>query len=203
MGFTPLSWEDHFLTRIELLAVIETLDADLLSHSSATLTLERWCADHNLASPAKIVARLDRGAEKLLDDDDKKRLALTPDDRLRYRHVQLLCGETFLSEADNWYVENRLSAEMNRLLDETDTPFGRAVAGLNFRRETISAALLWRPLPEHWESSPVTPSVPGARIEAPDRILQHKAILRTGLNVPFSFVVETYTSGALAFPLPK
>jgi hypothetical protein len=160
-------------------------------------------ADHNLASPAKIVARLDRGAEMLLDDDDKKRLALTSEDRLRYRHVQLFCGEKLLSEADNWYVESRLSAEMNRLLDETDTPFGRAVTGLNFRRETISAELLWRPLPEHWESSPVTPSVPGARLEAPDRILRHRAILRTGLNVPFSFVVETYSSGVLAFPLPK
>jgi hypothetical protein len=203
MGFTPPSWEDHFLTRVELLAVIETLNADLLSHPSATLTLERWCADHNLASPAKVVARLDRGAEKLLNDDDKKRLALTPDDRLRYRHVQLVCGEKLLSEADNWYVENRLSAEMNRLLDETDTPFGRAAAGLNFRRETISAELLWRPLPEHWESLPATPSVPGTHIEAPHHILQHKAILRTSSNLPFSLVVETYTSGALAFPLPK
>jgi hypothetical protein len=203
MGFTPLTWEDHFLTRLELLAVIETLNADLLSHPSATLTLERWCANHNLASPAKMVARLDRGAEKLLDDDDKKRLALTPDDRLRYRHVQLFCRDKLLSEADNWYVENRLSAEMNRLLEETDTPFGRAVAGLNFRRETISAELLWRPLPEDWELSPVMPSVPGARLEAPSRILRHRAILRSGLNVPFSYVVETYTSGVLAFPLPK
>jgi hypothetical protein len=203
MGFTPLSWEDHFLTRLELLAIIETLNADLLSHPSATLTLERWCASHNLASPAKVVARLDRGAEKLLDEEDKRRLALTPGDRLRYRHVQLFGGDKLLSEADNWYVENRLSAEMNRLLEETHTPFGRAVAGLNFRRETISVEHLWRPLPEHWELSPVGPPVPGARLEAPSRILQHKAILRSGSNVPFSFLVETYASGVLAFPLPK
>jgi hypothetical protein len=191
------------LTRLELLAIIETLNADLLSHPSATLTLERWCADHNLASPAKIAARLNRNAEKLLDEDDKKRLALIAGDRLRYRHVQLYCGDKLLSEADNWYVENRLSAEMNRLLDETDTPFGRAVAGLDFRRETVSAELLWRPLPEHWESSPAAPSAPGARFEAPGHILRHRAVLRTGSNVPFSFVVETYTSGVLAFPLPK
>jgi hypothetical protein len=203
MGFTPLSWEDQVLTRLELYAVIETLNADLLSHPSATLTLERWCAEHNLASSAKIAAHLDRGVEKLLDDEDKKRLALTPGDRLRYRHVRLFCGDKLLSEADNWYVENRLSVEMNRLLDETDTPFGHAVAGLNFRRETISAELLWRPLPKHWEISPVMPSAPGALLEAPDRILQHRAILRTGSNVPFSFVTESYTSGVLAFPLPK
>jgi hypothetical protein len=203
MGLAQFSWEDGFLARLELLALIETLNADLLSHSSATLTLERWCADHGLAKTGKVVAELDRGAEKKLDDRDRERLALAAHDRLRYRHVRLFCGEKLLSEADNWYVENRLSQDMNRLLDETDTPFGRAVSGLNFRRETISAELLWRPLPEHWELSPAIPPSLGARFEAPSRILEHRAILRTDLNVPFSYVVETYTSDVIAFPLPK
>ncbi len=203
MGLAPLSWEDSFLARIELLALIETLNADLLGHPSATLTLERWCADHRLALAGRVIANLDRGAEKKLDDRDRERLALSAQDRLRYRHVRLFCGEKLLSEADNWYVENRLTPEMNRLLDETDTPFGRAVSGLNFRRETISAELLWRPLPEHWETSPAIAASPGARFEAPSRILEHRAILRTGSNVPFSFVVETYTSDVLAFQLPK
>ena len=47
----PAPWPDSFAGRLEALALIETLNADLLAHDSATLTLERWCADHRLADP--------------------------------------------------------------------------------------------------------------------------------------------------------
>jgi hypothetical protein len=40
---------------------------------------------------------------------------------------------------------------MNRLLDQTDTPFGRAVKDLEFQRQTLKATALWHPLPEGWE----------------------------------------------------
>ena len=39
-----------------------------LSHSSATLTLERWCSGHGLAPDAKLVARLERGTQKYLEE---------------------------------------------------------------------------------------------------------------------------------------
>ena len=48
-----LPWPDTPIARIEALALVETLNADLLSHDSATLTLDRWCADHRLAEPAR------------------------------------------------------------------------------------------------------------------------------------------------------
>ena len=203
LGLVPLSWQDSFLTRVEVLALIETLNAELLSHSSATLTLERWCSGHGLASDAKLVARLERGTQKHLEERDRERLAVQTDDQLRYRHVRLFCGDKLLSEADNWYVPSRLTAEMNRLLDETDMPFGRVVRDLDFRRETLSAKLLWSPLPERWDVSPA-PSLPAdTRLEAPDHILEHRAILRSNGGTPFSFVVETYTRDVLAFPLPQ
>ena len=44
---------DGFLKRVEALALLQTFNADLLSHDSATLTLERWCDAHGLASPAQ------------------------------------------------------------------------------------------------------------------------------------------------------
>ncbi len=202
LGLVPLSWQDSFLTRVEILALIETLNAELLSHSSATLTLERWCSGHGLAPEAKLVARLERGTQKHLEERDRERLAVQTDDQLRYRHVRLFCGDKLLSEADNWYVPGRLTAEMNRLLDETDMPFGRVVRDLDFRRETLSAKLLWSPLPERWDVSP-EPSLPAdSRLEAPDHILEHRAILRSNGGAPFSFVVETYTRDVLAFPLP-
>jgi hypothetical protein len=203
MGLAPLSWQDSFLTRIELLALIETLNAELLSHSSATLTLERWCSGHDMARDAKLVARLDRGAEKHLQDQDRERLKIGAGGALRYRHVRLFCGDKLLSEADNWYVSARLTPEMNRLLDETDTPFGRAVKDLDFKRETLSAKLLWSPLPDAWEMSPAPPSASAGRLEAPDHILEHRAILRAASGEPFSFVVETYTRDVLAFRLPQ
>jgi hypothetical protein len=91
---------------------------------------------------------------------------------------------------------------MNRLLDETETPFGKVVRDLDFRRETLSAKLLWSPLPERWDMAPAPMASPGG-FEAPDHILEHRAILRANGGAPFSFVVETYTRDVLAFPLPR
>ncbi len=203
MGLVPLSWQDSFLTRVELLALIETLNAELLSHSSATLTLERWCSGHGLAPQAKLIARLERGEQKHIANLDRERLAVAEGEEVRYRHVRLFCGDKLLSEADNWYVPDRLTPEMNRLLDETDMPFGRVVHDLDFRRETLSAKLLWSPLPERWDVSPAPLPFMGSRLEAPDHILEHRAILRANGGAPFSFVVETYTRDVLAFPLPQ
>src|ERR1700744_2409425 len=57
-------WRDTPVARIEALALLETLNADLLSNDSATLTLDRWCDLHSMASPAKIVAERVHGADK-------------------------------------------------------------------------------------------------------------------------------------------
>ena len=46
---------DTYLSRVEVLALIQTLNGALLASRSATLTLEKWCADHKLASEPKIL----------------------------------------------------------------------------------------------------------------------------------------------------
>jgi len=51
----PAPWPDNFVGRLEALALLESLNADLLAHDSATLTIERWCAEHRLANPARFV----------------------------------------------------------------------------------------------------------------------------------------------------
>jgi hypothetical protein len=117
--------------------------------------------------------------------------------------VRLQCGAVVLSEADNWYVPGRLMPDMNRLLDTSDTPFGKAVQALHFQRHTISATLLWRPLPEGWEISPVTPSDGAGPLIAPPAVLEHRALLTLPDGTPFSEVVETYTGNVLAFPPPR
>src|SRR6185436_7224812 len=98
-----------------------------------------------------------------------------------------------LLEADNWYVPSRLSTEMNRLLETTDTPFGKAVQPLEPYRQTFSVKVLWSPLPDGWERGSTVPST-GANgtLQIPDGLLEHRAILYTREHKPFSEVDEIY-----------
>jgi chorismate-pyruvate lyase len=199
---TP-AWQDSFTVRLEALALLQTLNADLLSHDSATLTLERWCAAHRLASPARIVAEQVHGAEKAPTAEQRQLLGVSPAELVRFRRVRLSCGGHVLSEADNWYVPARLTPDMNRTLDTTDTAFGRAVQALDFRRRTLSAKFLWSPLPQYWEMGVPLPEPSGTTLTIPHEVLEHRAVLTLPDGTPFSEVVEIYTGELLAFPQPR
>ena len=199
----PAPWPDNFVGRLEALALLDSLNADLLAHDSATLTIERWCADHRLADPARIVAERVSGADKPASPEARTALDVKPGEPLGYRRVRLKCGDHVLSEADNWYVPARLTPEMNHALETTDTPFGKAVAALHFRRHTLSADLLWRPLPKGWEMGATPAPQEAGALMIPDHVLEHRAVLSTPDGEPFSEVVEIYTSEVLAFPSPK
>jgi chorismate-pyruvate lyase len=198
----PAAWPDTLTTRVEALALLETLNADLLSNDSATLTLDRWCGDHKIASPAKIVAELVHGSEKAATDEVRQLLGVTATDPVRYRRVRLHCGAHVLSEADNWYVPARLTPDMNHVLDTTDPAFGRAVQALHFHRRTLSAKLLWSPLPQGWEMGAATPPASKGPLQIPSQTIEHRAVLSLPDATPFSVVVETYTNEVLAFPKP-
>lgn len=196
-------WPDSFVARVEALALLQTLNAELLSHDSATATLERWCDVHRLASPARIVAQRVPGADRPPSEAQRRELGATTDEPVRYRHVKLMCGTVLLSEADNWYLPQRLTPEMNRQLDTTDTPFGRVVQALNFQRHTISAQLLWSPLPEGWEMNRDATAQTAGVLRMPAAVLQHRALLTLPDGTPFSEVIETYSGNVLAFPAPR
>jgi hypothetical protein len=197
-------WPDSYLARVETLALMQSLNAELLGSRSATLTIEKWCRDHHLAEPAKIVAILDRGNDKPPSAEQRQRLQVGPDEPVKFRRVRLMCGERLLSQADNWYVPNRLTTEMNRLLETTDTPFGRAVLALEPTRQTFAVKLLWSPLPEGWElaDAPPPPVSPGGPLAIPDSLFEHRAVLSTKDKVPFCEVDEVYQREILAFPPP-
>jgi len=199
----PAPWPNSFVSRLEALAIIESLNADLLAHDSATLTIERWCADHQLADPVRIVAERVSDAVKPASAEVRAALDVKADEPLGYRRVRLRCGDHVLSDADNWYVPARLTPEMNHVLETTDTPFGKAVAALHFRRHTLSADLLWRPLPKGWEMSAAAAPAKVGALTIPDHVLEHRAVLSTPDGEPFSEVVETYTGEVLSFPPPK
>lgn len=161
----------------------------LNSADSASEVLRQWCSDHGLAKPPIIRAvRLD-DAEKPASTVIRRRLGAGRGELLRYRHVQLVCGARVLSEADNWYRPSLLTADMNKRLDQTDTPFGLVVAALEFRRAAIAV---------DWLVKPITRTDQGGARRLPRYILRNTAILRTGKGSPFSLVVETYTSEILA-----
>jgi chorismate-pyruvate lyase len=186
-----------YVQRIEAALLLQTLNAALLSQDSATVTLQRWCDVHHLASPAHITAERVRETDQPLTPAQREQLRLTATDEVRYRKVRLRCGGIVLSEADNWYVPGRLTPQMNRQLETTDTPFGVVVLPLHFQRHTLSAELLWQPLPAGWEMTPPASEATG-KLCFPAHVLQHVAVLRLPDGTPISEVVETYSSNLFA-----
>jgi hypothetical protein len=153
-----------------------TLDA----RDSATLALEDWCGRQGIASPARIEATtLDDSAQSPATPAIRTALEVGPDEPVRVRHVRLSCGGAVLSDARNWYVPGRLTAEMNRTLDTTRVPFGKVVAPIGLHR---------RPFPRH---SPSPAPCPAATI------LHNTAVLRRDDGQAYSLVSECYTRANL------
>lgn len=199
-----LSWPNTPLARVEILALLQSLNATLLSHDSATLTLDDWCVRHRLAAPGTtIVAERVRDVTKAIAPEQRILLRVGADEPIRYRRVRLRCGAHILSEADNWYVPSRLTPAMNAALDDSDISFGRAVKDLHFRRQTLSAILLWSPLPADWDQrTTVIAPEDGATVVIPEHVLEHRATLSLPDGTPFSQVVETYRGDLLDFAPP-
>jgi len=65
-------------------------------------------------------------------------LAITKGESLRYRQVRLVWGETIVSEAENWYLPDRLPPAMRTRLLNGITPFGEVVRSLRPERMTVA-----------------------------------------------------------------
>jgi hypothetical protein len=199
----PADWPDTFVSRLEVFALMQTLSANILASRSSTLSLEQWCRDHKLADEPKIVARVLTGVDRPSAPEQRLRLQVSHATDVKYRRVRLACGTHVLAEADNWYVPGRLTAEMNRLLETTDTPFGTVVRPLEPYRQTLGAALLWSPLPDGWEMGKAGPAQMTGVLLIPDALFEHRALLYTREHTPFSEVREVYQRAILAFPPPR
>jgi chorismate-pyruvate lyase len=198
-------WADSSVSRLKALALIETLNTQILASSSATLTLESWCQAHGLATPAKVIALRQSGAEQAPSEQQRQELQVDAQEPVRFRRVRLVCGDVLLSVADNWYVPSRLTPAMNALLEETQTPFGKVVLPLAPHRETLLDALLWTPLAPSWElnQSPASRAPKGGgRLELPATLFEIRAVLYTPDHQALAEVVEDYQRGILGFPEP-
>jgi len=179
--------------QVELRAELDDFNAQLLASSSATVTLETWCAAHHLANNPHIVAHLIDHAPKSASHTIRQQLHVGPKDVLRYRHVALSCGDHTLSEADNWYVPSRLTPEMNHQLETSDIPFGRVIKPLGATRRTLSATLLWQSLKTRALSTDRYHTIDHPHFSLPAHLLRHRAVLITPQGLPIAEVVETYT----------
>jgi hypothetical protein len=155
--------------------MVDRLSAELLAHDSATAVLQRWCDVHGVAPGQRIVARRVTAPEDETPAEVLAALQSAPREIVRHRRVDLACGDVVLSRADNWYRPSRLTAEMNRRLESSETPFGVVVRDLGYRRRTLSV---------------VRPALAGGA--PPLVILQHRAVLVDAGGVPFSLVIENY-----------
>lgn len=197
-------WQDDFQSRLEVYALMQTFSVDILGSHSATKSLEKWCREHLLAAIPTIVARRIQGEERPLLPEQMQRLEVTNPEQVKYRKVQLFCGEQLLSEADNWYVPGRLTAAMNELLETTDTPFGKVIASLEPSRQTLSVKLLWSPLPEGWELTPrpIKHHGKSKALEIPNALFEHQTLLYSQDRKPISEVHEVYQRQILVL-LPR
>lgn len=153
--------------------------ATLAAQDSATAALRQWCAARGIAAPATIRALPVVGSERAATAQVRASLGVGADEPLAYRHVRLACGNVVLSDAQNWFVPARLTHEMNRQLQTSDTPFGTVIGRLGFRRERGAA------------QRGAAPDCPAATV------LSHSAVLRLPDGRAISAVVECYTAANL------
>lgn len=195
-------WPDSSLARTKARALIEALNTRLLEAPTATSALEKWCGDHKMASVATIRAKLVSGIEKPISVEQRQRLKISEAEPVKYRRVELSCGDHILSEADNWYVPGRLTAAMNHILATTDTPFGRAVQDLKPFRRTFTVEFLWQPRADGAEPETARTDPPEPGLVIPWPVLRHRALVYSADPAPFAEVHETYTREILGFDPP-
>jgi chorismate-pyruvate lyase len=157
---------------------IRQLKAAILASPSATQALAANCARLHLADPPVIRALRDRSMDRKADDGVRRLLQVKLGEPVRYRRVRLSCGDQVLSDADNWYVPARLTAQMNSALDSTDTSFGTVVKPLGFQRRTLG-----------------TEGLHDGR-----HVLRVRALLVNREGLPFSLVQENYSAILVRHP---
>jgi chorismate-pyruvate lyase len=154
----------------ETRATLWSLHQALLTADSATSVLESFFGTVS-------VIRLDQPPS--INEGLEERLRLAPGDDLRHRVVRLMAGEKLVSEAELWFVANRLPAERVQRLESSDTPFGRIMRPLGLKRVVLMARIC-------------RPGEAGA--------LLHRALLAAPGGVPVAEVFELYASGLFEDP---
>lgn len=160
-------------------ASLDAFEATLARQDSATQALEDWCTVQRIADPPVVHAKRLPTKGAMTPAAARRQLRLGRGQRAQLRKVHLSCGATVLSVAWNWYVPERLTPSMNKALRTTDTPFGKVVAALRFRREALAT------LEGRAETCPL------------GTISTHRARLILSDGRPLAYLIECYTAANL------
>lgn len=120
---------------------MHSLSERILRANSSTLELELWCREKGIGDGRITVRRNRTVSRRLMDYHSLDALMDCAGDDIAYRSVQLVTARIILVDADNWYFAGRLTRDMRRELEETDSSFGRVIASLRPHRRTFMVKL--------------------------------------------------------------
>jgi hypothetical protein len=171
----------------DVAALVRQLSDHLLQTSTATRALHAWCAARSLSTGPITVVKQTPAQPPYPDDEALDELRPEQQERIGYRRVRLVRGALVLSEADNWFMPDRLPPEVREVLETTDVPFGTAIAQLQPWRRTSFVRFA------DLSGAPAT--------VAEDRpamtILEHRAVVLDRNHRPLSVVCERYRAALL------
>jgi uncharacterized protein YjiS (DUF1127 family)/chorismate-pyruvate lyase len=180
-------------TPAKVAALVRELSDHLLHASTATEALHAWCAARGLSAGPITAVKQDPDQRRYPDDDMLDELRPERHERITYRCVRLVRGLVVLSEADNWFIPDRLPPEVRDLLEATDIPFGAAVARLQPSRRTYFVRFAELSTAAEagtgGSAAGLSPSMP---------ILEHKAVVLDRNRQPLSVVSERYCAALLS-----
>ena len=173
-------------------ALAGELSDHLLRASTATEALRTWCAARSLSTGPITVVKQAPDQPRSPDNDMLDELRPERHERIAYRRVRLVRGPLVLSEADNWFIPDRLPPDVRELLETTDVPFGAAVAQLRPWRRTFFVRF------GEWSAGRVADAGDHPLGLSPAMtILEHRAVVLDRNRRPLSVVSERYRAALL------
>lgn len=149
----------------------------LARHETATQALNHWCRQRRLPGAHAVHANVLCDAT-IPHHGYAGAIDVAPHETLRHRRVCLSWGDIALSEADNWYLPDRLPAAMREQLEHTTVPFGQVIKMLRpLRRQTAVQR---------------DPEASGPQTEGCRFILHVSAVMHAADGTPVAEVREHY-----------
>jgi hypothetical protein len=170
----------------------------LIAGAMATETLLAWCEEHGLSQGPITVECQQRLALSAVPDEVRATLGPAAHEAVHYRQVRLMRGSLALATAENWFVPQRLTADMNETLNQTEIPFGTVIAPLRPFRRTLAAHL--QPLAAD-PAEDLLRARGSAHQPRPEIILEHIAVILSGSRTALAFVKESFFSELVSFAL--
>ncbi len=183
-------------TRSTTYALVRDLSTRLITGATATETLLAWCEEHGLSQGPITVECHQQHIPSAVPDEVRAALDLTAGETVHYRQVRLMRGSLALATAENWFVPQRLTADMNEVLNQTEVPFGTVIAPLRPFRRTLAAHL--QPLTTD-PAEDLLRARGSAHQPRPEVILEHIAVILSGSGTALALVKEHYFSELVSF----